>query len=277
MAKTVTGAALLLQAMIAPDPTDPGSVSYPELPDLLPDPSNVSLDGNRIGVFRSYYGIGTFPEVDALYDASVEVLRELGAEVIDPITYERPERDGSPEFDVLLYEFKAGLNDYLANHDIDPSIDTLAELITWNETNAEQAMPIFGQSIFIAAQEKGGLDATDYLEALEASNEQMRTALSAILTDNDLDALFIPVNGPAWKTDWIQGDRFSFGGTSSLAAVSGYPSVVVPAGLVHHLPIGVGFVGTAFAEPELIQMAFAFEQATAARQDPQFIPSLEIE
>jgi amidase len=101
--------------------------------------------------------------------------------------------------------------------------------------------------------------------------------LESLFANHNLDALFIPVNGPAWKTDWLEGDRFSFGGTSSLAAVSGYPSVVVPAGDVRGLPIAVGFVGTAFSEAQLIQIAYVFEQATHARIDPQFVPSLEVD
>lgn len=277
MAKTVTGAALMLEAMVGFDAEDSGATTHLQPFRFQPDPQTTSLTGKRIGVYRSYYGIGTFPEVDAIYENAVATLTALGATVVDPINYTPPETEGNPHYEVLLFEFKADLNAYLAAHEIDESIDTLEKLIAWNEENAATAMPIFEQSVFYDAQAKNGLDDPDYLIAVKASNEHMRTVLDGLLADNDLDALFIPVNGPAWKTDWIQGDRFSFGGTSSLAAVSGYPSVVVPAGDVRGLPIAVGFVGAAFSEAQLIQMAYVFEQATQARIDPKFVPSLEVD
>lgn len=277
MAKTVTGAALMLEAMVGFDADDSGATTHPQPVSFQPDPQTTSLEGKRIGVYRSYYGIGTFPEVDGIYENAVATLIELGATVVDPINYTAPEVEGNPQYDVLLFEFKTDLNAYLAAHQVAESINSLEELIAWNEQHAASAMPIFGQSVFYDAQAKNGLDDPDYLAALEASIEHMRGVLDGLLADNDLDALFIPVNGPAWKTDWIQGDRFSFGGTSSLAAVSGYPSVVVPAGNVRGLPIAVGFVGAAFSEAQLIQMAYAFEQTTQARIDPKFVPSLEVD
>ncbi len=136
-------------------------------------------------------------------------------------------------------------------------------------------MPIFGQSIFLESAEAPALDDPEYLEALDLNNVQMRAAVEGWLTEHELDALFIPVNGPAWKTDWIEGDRYSFGGTSSLAAISGLPSVVIPGGDVSGLPVNVGFVGAAFSEPDLIRFAQALEAVLDARLDPAFRPSLE--
>ena len=278
MAKTVTGAALMLEAMIGFDPTDPGAARYPALPDTLaPDPAATRLDGKRIGVYRSYYGAGEFPRVEQIYASSIATLEALGAILIDPIEYQRPERDDDPQYDVLLYEFKAGLNAYLEAHGLPDDVNSLEDLIAWNEANAEAAMPIFGQSIFIDAEAKGRLTEQAYLDALEANNAHMRQTMESLLSEHELDALFIPVNGPAWKTDWIQGDRYSFGGTASLSAISGLPSIVLPAGDVAGLPINVGFVGAAFSEPELIGLAYAFEQATRARIDPQFVPTLEVD
>jgi amidase len=276
MAKTVTGAALMLESMVAYDEADPGASRHPAPAVFQPDPDMLRLDGKRIGIYRSYYGVGTFPEVDAIFEAATATLASLGATLIDPIEYSPPEDDqGNAQYDVLLYEFKADLNAYLASHQVDASRDTLTELIAWNDANAESAMPIFGQSIFLDAEAKGGLDDPEYQAALTANNEALRDVVDALLEENQLDALFIPVNGPAWKTDWIQGDRYSFGGTASLAAITGYPSIVLPGGNVRGLPIAVGFVGEAFSEARLIQMAYAFEQATRARIDPGFVPTLE--
>jgi len=276
MAKTVTGAALMLESMVAYDESDPGASRHPGPAAFQPDPDLLRLDGKRIGIYRSYYGVGTFPEVDAIYEAAIATLASLGATLVDPIEYSPPEDDqGNAQYDVLLYEFKADLNAYLARHQIDESRDTLAELIAWNEANADSVMPVFGQSIFLDAEAKSGLDDPEYQAALRANNEQLRKAVDALLEENQLDALFIPVNGPAWKTDWIQGDRYSFGGTASLSAITGYPSIVVPGGDVRGLPIAVGFVGEAFSEARLIQLAYAFEQATEARIDPEFVPTLE--
>lgn len=277
MAKTVTGAAVMLGAMVGVDESDPGARAYPDsVPDFLPDPGQTRLDGVRIGVYRSYYGAGEFPEVDALFEAMVATLETLGATLVDPIEYAPPDEVWSAQYTLLLHEFKHDLNAYLAAQgDIPADRDTLEELIAWNDANADRVLPVFGQDIFELAQATDGLESEAYQEAYRLSVELMRTELSAWLEDNDLDALFIPVNGPAWKTDWVQGDRFGFGGTSGLAAVSGFPNVVIPAGMVRQLPINVGFVGAPFSEPQLIQLAYVLEQATMARRAPAYLPSLE--
>jgi len=276
MAKSVTGAALLLQAMIAYDPQDPGAVRFPgKSINLLPDVQQTDLNGRRIGIYRSYFGAGDFPRVEQIYADAIATLSSLGATLVDPISYTPPETKGNPQFDLLLYEFKNDLNQYLASHAIDPEINTLAKLIAWNEANAADVLSVFGQSIFLQAEAKGALTDEAYLAAKTGSVASMRDALDAIFEAHQLDALFIPVNGPAWKTDWIGGDRYSFGGTSSLAAVSGYPSIVLPAGNIEGLPIAVGFVGPAFSEDTLIQLAWTFEQAQPARIEPNFIPTLE--
>ena len=158
----------------------------------------------------------------------------------------------------------------------DESIATLAQLIAFNERHADQVMPIFDQSTFRMAQEKGGLDSPEYLQALENSHAAMRGILDAALKRHNVDVIVAPVNAPSWKTDWVNGDSFSLS-SSSLAAVSGYPSVAVPAGEVSGLPIGLAFIGAAFDEQALIQYAYAFEQATQARREPQFEPRVAVE
>jgi amidase len=147
--------------------------------------------------------------------------------------------------------------------------------VAWNEARADEVMPIFGQSRFIDALATEGLDSDTYREARVLNNERMREDVEALLAEHELDALFIPVNGPAWKTDWLEGDRYSFGGTSSLAAISGLPSVVLPAGTVQGLPVNVGFVGSAFSEAKLIHMAHALEAVLPPRPIPAYVRSLE--
>jgi len=276
MAQTVTAAALLLESMIGVDPADAAAVAFPDAAgSLLPDASIQRLDGTRIGVLRTYFGQGSQPATEAIYQASVETLAELGATLVDPINYLRDEAQRKASYQVLLYEFKAGLNAYLDSHSVGDDVDSLADLIVFNEAYEERVMPHFGQSIFHDAQAKGGLQEAAYAEARTASIERLRRDVDALFAEQELDALVIPVNGTAWKTDWLGGDNYTFGGTAYLAAVTGYPSIVVPAGAVRGLPIALGFVGRAFAEREIIQIAYVFEQATNARISPQFIASLE--
>ena len=178
------------------------------------------------------------------------------------------------ELPVLLWEFKADLNAYLASHLVPDDRDTLDELIAYNKRNRQRVMPIFGQTLFHAAAAKTGLDDPAYRDALSASGERTRNAVTAAFAKHDLDALLAPTSAPAWKTDWVSGDRISVS-SWSLAAASGYPNVTVPAGHISGLPVGVSFMGLAFTEAKLIQMAYAFEQATKVRVEPTYIPTLE--
>ncbi len=274
MAKTVTGAALLLEAMAGPDEADPASRAFPEGTRLVPDRAAPSLAGIRIGVLREYTGSGQDPSVEASFAQSLKQIEALGATLVDPVSLELDESVGAAEFTVLLTEFKANLNAYLENHDVPEDRDTLTELIAWNEQHRDVVMPIFGQEIFHAADATTGLANPDYLEALAASGERLREAVLAAFSTHGLDALVVPSNGPAWKTDWVLGDRFGVG-SSTVAAVTGYPSITVPAGAVAGLPLGISFIGLALQEPKIIRIAYAFEQATAARIEPAYLPTLE--
>jgi len=274
MAKTVTGAAMLLAAMAGRDERDPDSRAFAAGTELLPDPEQRRLDGLRIGVLREFFGEGELPPVEAIYAQARATLGSLGATLIDPVTVEAGEILRGAEFEVLLYEFKADLNAYLASHDVADDVDTLDELIAFNRAHADTVMPIFGQSVFELAAAKGSLEDPAYREALAANNLRMRELLDAAFAEQDLDALLVPTNAPAWKTDWLLGDRYMLG-SSALAAISGYPSVAVPAGYVSGLPVGVAFVGRPLTEPRLIQTAYAFEQARPVRREPEYLPSLE--
>jgi len=225
-------------------------------------------------VFRNYYGAGDYPAVDEVFESAVAHLSELGATLVDPVELAPAGEIFDAEYQGMLYEFKAGLNDYLANHPVPEDRDTLAELIAWNRAHAAGVMPHFGQEIFLEAEAKGSLEDEAYREALANGPERMRELLATVLEEHDLDALITAANSFAWKTDWVAGDRFMVG-SSSLAAMSGFPSITVPAGDVRGLPVGVAFVGAPFAEPLLIRIGYAFEQASAARLEPEYLPTLE--
>ena len=267
MGRSVRDAAILLGAMAGTDASDPASAAMVDAPAGFT--SNLTADGlagKRIGVIRSFYGAGSNPGVDSLFEESIELLRSNGAEIIDEIEIDTADM-GDAEYEVLLYEFKTDLNKYL-DQSAAP-IGSLAEIIDFNEANSDSVMPIFGQEILLEAEAKGPLTDSEYLEALETSKRVAQSGLDDSLAEHNLDALIAPTNGPAWMTDHANGDTFHIG-SSSLAAISGYPSITVPAGFVSKLPIGITFMGAAGNDKQLIELAYAFEQASAARQPPQF-------
>jgi amidase len=249
MARTVHDAALMLEAMSGSDFTGNLEAS--------------NLRGKRIGVIRNFYGAG-HPGVEQIYDTSIELLREAGAEVIEDIEIETPGM-GDASYTVLLYEFKADLNQYL--EDSNAPFASLEEIIAFNEDNSEAVMPIFGQDILLKSQAKGTLEDPEYLDALEKSKSLATSALDSTLREHKLDALIAPTNSPAWPTDHINGDSYHVG-SSSLAAISGYPNVTVPAGFVSGLPVGISFMGAHGQDRRLIAIAYAFEQVARGRRAP---------
>ncbi|MFN8483343.1 MAG: amidase [Anaerolineae bacterium] len=232
------------------------------------------LRGARIGVTRKRYA-GYSPHADRVLDEALAVMRGAGAVIVegaDLATAEEMGEDRS-ELEVLLYEFKADLNAYLATRGGVP-IRTLEEAIAFNEAHAAEEMPYFGQEIFLQAQAKGPLTDGDYLAALEKSRRLGGAdGIDATLREHNLDAIVAPTGAPAWPTDWVNGNRF-MGGSSSPAARAGYPLVTLPAGYVFGLPVNITFMGTAWSEPTLIRLAYAFEVARGGRQAPRFLPSL---
>jgi amidase len=266
MARSVRDAAILLTAMAGADADDPATANAEIHHDYAANLAADGLEGKRIGVIRSFYGAGSNPQVEAILAASIATMRDLGAEIIDDIEIDT-EGLYSAEDEVLLYEFKSDLKAYLEASGA--PLGSLAEAIAWNDAHADEVMPIFGQEIFLEAEGKGPLTETAYLEALESSKRIARRGLENAVDEHELDALMAPTNGPAWMIDHVNGDSFHIS-SSSLAAVSGHPSISVPAGFVSGLPIGLSFIGKPWNEKQLIEMAFAFEQATKARRTPSY-------
>lgn len=273
MARTVADAATLLTVLAGYDPEDPATETLRDHPppDYTANPKPDSLRGARIGVLRQYTG---FHEgVDAIFERALSVLCEHGAVLIDPIQPEIVGPYRADEITVLLYEFKEGINRYLATRQGD-SPRTLAELIVFNEKNETREMPFFGQELFLSAQAKGGLDAPEYLTSRERAQRRAKEAIDMALARDHLSALIAPTVGPAWVTDYVNGDHTLGGRVSMISAVAGYPHVTVPMGNVRGLPVGLSFVGSAWSEDTLISYAYAFEQATRFRRPPTFRPSV---
>ncbi|MDQ2701504.1 MAG: amidase [Pseudomonadota bacterium] len=272
MARTVADAAALLGAMAGADAGDPSgpAASGHVAADYSAFLDADALRGKRIGVLRE--AMGYHPDVDAMTDASIAALEAAGAEVVD-VEVANYDKWNADEYQVLLYEFKDGLNAYLAASGSEHG--SLEALIAWNKAHAGEAMPFFAQEIFEQAQAKGPLTEKAYLDAREKARRMAGAeGLLATLEAHKLDALIAPSMSPAWLTDHVLGDHF-VGAGYGMAAVAGTPSITVPAGESHGLPLGLTFMGRAWSEPQLIAMAYAFEQATRARKPPQFIPTLE--
>ena len=268
IARTVTDAVLLLESMAGADERDPISITVNEAASgsYTAHLSKEGLAGKRIGILRQLTGF--HPGAEMLINEAIEVMRARGAEIVDPV--EAPTLSGmdEPEYQVLLYEFKADLNSYLASAPDTVEHRTLEALIEYNKKHADVEMPWFGQEIFIEAQATDGLESEEYLAALEASKRLAGPeGIDAILAEHDLDAIIALTTSPAWKIDHVNADHY-LGGSSSLAAVSGYPNITVPVGFVHGLPVGMSIFGASLAEGKLIEIAYAYEQATMHRRPP---------
>jgi amidase len=274
MTRTVADAAILLGAISGEDPRDPSTAASQgrALTDYTPYLDPNGLRGARIGVPRERF-FGYSRETDRIAEAAIDVLEAQGAVVIDPADLPHAGEYDDSEFTVLLYEFKADLNQYLAGRGV---AHTLASLIAFNDQNHAREMPYFGQEIFLMAEEKGSLTDPEYLAAL-AKNHRLSRAegIDAVMDRHQLDALMAPTGNPAWPIDLVNGDHF-LGGSSTPAAVAGYPSITVPGGFSFGLPVGISFFGRPWSEPTLIRIAYAFEQATKHRRPPAFLPRVDL-
>jgi amidase len=276
MARTVTDAAIVLGAMTGVDPRDPATAdskghSHRDYRRFL-DPDG--LRGARIGVWRE--GVfGASPEADVIGEAAIADLRRLGATVVDPADIPGVNDIGGPEFTVLLCEFKDDIAAYLSELR-NTDMRTLADLIAFNEANAERELRWFGQEIFLQAEATGGTADPAYAEALATSKRLAQNGIDQTLERFDLDAIFSLTASPPWTTDLVNGDHFLLG-SSTPAAVAGYPNITVPAGFSFgELPVGVNFIGRRWAEPTLLKLAYGYEQGTHHRHAPRFLPTLGV-
>jgi amidase len=276
MARTVADAALLLEAMAGADLRDDATKAASNHPlDLNGAFEPRGLAGARIGVARKAL-FGYSPEADEVVEDALEAMKAAGAVLIDPADIPHTGELDDPEMVVLLYEFKADLNAYLADLGSKAPVHTLAELIEYNDKHQRQEMPYFGQELFEMAQGKGPLTDKAYRDALDLCRRLSRKeGLDPVFARHRLDAIVAPTGSPPWTIDLINGDHF-LGASSTPAAVSGYPSLTVPAGYSFGLPVGVTFIGTAWSEVKLIKLAFAFEQTTNVRKPPRFLPTADL-
>jgi amidase len=275
MARTVADAAVLLGALTGVDPRDPAtSTSRGAQPDYSTFLDPDGLRGARLGVVRNYFGFD--PRVDRHMEEALDVLRRQGAILIDPVLDPTKGDYRDSEYEVLLYEFKADLNQYLQGLGEKAPVRSLDDVIAFNERHRDRVMPYFGQETMEKAAAKGPLTDPAYRRAL-AKNHRLtrRLGIDAMMQAHRLDALVAPTGGPAWLTDLVKGDHFG-GGFSSAAAVAGYPHLTVPNGYILGLPVGISFYGRRWSEGPLIRLAFAYEQATRHRRPPTYLSTLAL-
>jgi amidase len=275
MARTVRDVAILLGAMARSDPQDSATAdSQGKLsPDYTKFLDPAGLKGARLGVVRKYFGFND--AVDQLMDSLIGEMKRAGAEIVDPADIPTIGKFDESELTVFFYELKADLATYLARR-VGSAVKSLKDVIEFNELNRGREMPYFGQDIFLKSEQKGPLTTKEYLDALDLNRRLSRAeGIDFIMDKFKLDALLAPTGGPAWLTDLINGDHVA-GGSSSAAAVAGYPNINVTAGYVWGLPVGISFFGRAWSEPTLLKIAYSFEQLTKARQEPRFLPTIEV-
>ncbi len=271
MGRTVTDVAITLGAMVGIDSADQKTLASAGnyVNDYTQFLKADGLRGKRIGLLKKE--LGFHARVDSLMKQTVAYLKSQGAEVIE-LDYSMEGKVNGASFTVMLYEFKDGLTRYFASLGDKARVKDLKELMEFNEKDSIE-LRWFDQQLLKMAHEKGTLQDKEYQEALAAMLKATREdGIDKLLKENKLDVLMAPTGSPAWKTDLINGDHF-MGGSSSLAAISGYPTITVPMGFIDELPVGVSFFSKAWSEPLLLEIAYAYEQGTKHRKAPKFIPS----
>ncbi|HEX8414895.1 MAG TPA: amidase [Sphingomicrobium sp.] len=271
MAATVREAAALLTAIAGSDPADPATRDadkYKRNYEASLDPN--ALRGKRIGVMRFAAGFGT----EAAFEVALATLQAQGATLIDIKTFD-DENFGEAEFQVLMFEFKDGLNTYLRSSPAAIPVRSLADVIAFNNAHAAQEMPLFGQELFLQAEATNGLKDPTYIKARAKSLRVAKSGIDGMLRSYKLDALVGPTMPPSWKIDAVNGDQLAGSGAGDLAAVAGYPHLTVPMGMVKGLPVGLSFIGPKWSEALLLSLGYAYEQARAPMPPPRFMRSIE--
>ena len=276
MTRTVADAAALLTALAGTDARDPATaLANEKKTDYTKLLDRDALKGKRLGVVRSQWAASS-DIVAAALESQLAVLRAQGAVLVDVAEVPNAAKYGDSELTVLLYELKADMAAYLAEYAPTAPVKNLADLIAFNDKNRSKELAYFGQEHFISANSKGDLNTPEYKDALANNHRYSRAeGIDQVLQEHKLDALIAPTGGTAWLTDFINGDAYGASFTSP-AAVAGYPHITVPAGMVHGLPVGLSFVGTAWTEAPLIAMAYAYEQASLQRRAPSYAKSVNL-
>ncbi len=273
MARTVADAAALLTVIAGVDPEDPATKAG-KAQDYLRALDPNGLKGTRLGVLRKYAGESI--HVDALFADALKVMKDAGAEIVDPVEVTTMGKFDSGELDVLLYELKADLAKYFEWFGPTTPLKSLADAIKFNEEHEADEMPYFGQETFLQAEKKGPLTSPEYLKALANGHKLSRDeGIDATMARHKLDAIICPTGTCAWPIDLVNGDG-GYMSASSLAAVAGYPHITLPMGYVFGMPVGISFFGRAWSEAKLISLAYAYEQKTKFRKAPRFLPTADV-
>jgi amidase len=289
MARTVADAAAILGAIAGADREDPATQSGANRAAPAGRPAATAADysmfldagglkGARLGVVRNRL-FGNNAAADAIAETAIAAIKQQGATIVDPANIPTLGKFDETEFEVLLFEFKADLNKYLAWLGPASPVHSLKDVIAFNNAHKDQEMPYFGQEIMAMAEKKGPLTSVAYRTALAKNHQLSRTlGIDAVMTKYRLDALVAPTGGPTWLIDLVNGDggTASAPGPSTVTSVAGYPHITVPAGFFRGLPVGISFFGRAWSEPVLIRLAYAYEQATKHRRPPRFLPTADL-
>ena len=269
MARTVRDAAILLSACIGIDEQD--AVTKTSEGNFQNDYTMFldanGLRGKRIGVEKTY--LKNHEAIDVLFQKAIEQMKQAGAEIVEVDFLEKTKGIWGDEYQVLLYEFKDGLNKYLSA--AKGKVKSLNELIAFNKQNEAKAMPYFKQDILEESEAKGDLNTKEYRDALKNILGKTRDAINNTLSELKLNAISGTSYGPSWCIDWVNGDYSTGYGFSSPAAIAGYPHITVPMGFVSNLPIGLSFFGKAYDEAGLLSIAYAYEQVSKNRKAPSFL------